>query len=223
LDLVVVKIGGSLLRLPGGLRAFCKELPSVKKLTKFIIVPGGGVFADDVRKLYNKLNLSDSIAHFTAIIAMDMYGLILSDLIPHSKPVMSLYEAKNELKRNIIPIVLPSHIMMSVDVLKHSWEVTSDSISAYIAHLLGAQKLVLVKDVDALYSSNPKVDKNATIIESIKASQLACLNTSTCTDKMLPKLLIDYSLECIIVGPNVKNLIKALKGGKFKGTRVIPR
>ena len=218
-----MKIGGSLLRVQDRLKTFCRELPEVGKLVDLAIVPGGGVFADEVRRLYDTLGLSDSTAHFAAITAMDVYGLILSDLIPKSRPVTSLYEAKREIRQNVIPVILPSRIMMDVDVLEHSWEVTSDSISAYIASLLGARKLVLVKDVEGLYSSDPRIDRKATMIELIDASELERLSTSTCIDRTFPKLLIDYGLECMIIGPNIENLVKAVKGEGFRGTRILPR
>jgi aspartokinase-like uncharacterized kinase len=38
--------------------------------------------------------------------------------------------------------------MRSADVLPHAWEVTSDSIAAFVAGALDAVRLVLIKPVD---------------------------------------------------------------------------
>ena len=49
----------------------------------------------------------------------------------------------------LLPAALP------LDALPASWEVTSDSIAAWVADQVGAGRLVLVKEVDGLYASWP--------------------------------------------------------------------
>jgi type VI secretion system protein ImpG len=46
-----------------------------------------------------------------------------------------------------LPIVAPYHWLRAVDPLPHSWDVTSDSIAAWVAGAVGAQRLLLVKPV----------------------------------------------------------------------------
>jgi len=44
-----------------------------------------------------------------------------------------------------IPVVAPYRWLRDADPLPHTWNVTSDSISAWVASMLGATQLVLVK------------------------------------------------------------------------------
>jgi aspartokinase-like uncharacterized kinase len=44
-----------------------------------------------------------------------------------------------------IPVLAPYAWLRRADPLPHSWEVTSDSIAAWIARAIGASRLVLVK------------------------------------------------------------------------------
>jgi aspartokinase-like uncharacterized kinase len=46
----VVKVGGSLAAYPEKLRSLCVKLSEISKKQKLLIVPGGGEFADTVRK-----------------------------------------------------------------------------------------------------------------------------------------------------------------------------
>ena len=44
-----------------------------------------------------------------------------------------------------VPVLAPYAWLRRADSLPHSWQVTSDSIAAWIARALGARRLVLVK------------------------------------------------------------------------------
>src|SRR5262249_62419732 len=45
----------------------------------------------------------------------------------------------------LVPILAPSRWLREADPLPHSWDVTSDSIAAWIASRVGARRLVLIK------------------------------------------------------------------------------
>jgi len=44
-----------------------------------------------------------------------------------------------------VPVLRPSRWLRDADPLPHSWDVTSDSIAAWIAGQVGARQLILVK------------------------------------------------------------------------------
>ena len=44
-----------------------------------------------------------------------------------------------------VAVLAPSRWMRSADVLPHTWEVTSDSIAAFVAGALDAARLILIK------------------------------------------------------------------------------
>ncbi|HJJ47999.1 MAG TPA: uridylate kinase [Methanocorpusculum sp.] len=128
--MLVVKIGGSLLDAAGQILA---EIPRDRDI---LIVPGGGVFADFVREK----DPDCDTAHFDAILSMNRYGRFLSTF---GFPVST--EPKTGGKAVIF---LPYDYCRKHDVLPHSWDVTSDSIAAWIAEE-GESDLLLVKSVSA--------------------------------------------------------------------------
>jgi len=217
----VIKVGGSLLKAPNKLRDFCRKIPKVRDYSDFIIIPGGGPFADLVRRFHVELKFSDSIAHYMAITSMDMYGFLLSDLIPTSKTVTTIHDAVYMLKLGYIPILLPSRLILDLNTLEHSWRVTSDTISAYIASIIGLKRVILVKDVDGLYSEDPKHSKTARFLERVKASEVSRMESS-CLDSALPEFLISNGMKCIVLGPDISELINVFRGLEFHGTVIVP-
>jgi hypothetical protein len=208
----VIKIGGSLSENPNILVHLCNELNIFSKNYEIIIVPGGGKIADTVRYLYNKFKLSDEIAHKMAILAMDQYGLLLKDIMRETILTYSLKDALKASKRKIMSIILPSRIMFSLDPLERSWRVTSDSISAFIASSLKAEKLILAKDVDGIFTADPK-KKDAKMFKSISANKLL-KEKLECVDEFLPRILIEKKLTCYVVNGKHPNRIKSILEGK---------
>jgi 5-(aminomethyl)-3-furanmethanol phosphate kinase len=143
----VIKIGGSLLK-GNNLTALCKSLGDIGKKHRILIIPGGGVFADAVRVLSKKYKIDPDTAHWMAILAMNQYGHLLSSLIPESVPVENIDEAKKYLNKLVPVVLLPYHLIKTLDPLPHSWDVTSDSIAAWITGYIGAERLLLTKSID---------------------------------------------------------------------------
>lgn len=140
-EAIVVKLGGSLYH-------HAPELATALKSSQcpLFIVPGGGRFADAVRES----GLSDEDAHWEAIAAMDTFGRHLAtfgfELTDHlSIPVKTA-------------VFLPSHSMRDNDPLPHSWDVTSDTIAAWVAGRLGLD-LVVLKSVDGIRIGNSLSEK----------------------------------------------------------------
>jgi len=189
-DCLVVKVGGSLLlQLP----ALAKSLHRSQR--PILIVPGGGVFADSVRNL----GLYDKTAeHWMAVAAMDQYGWLIST---HGFPVT---------EEMAIPpyssVFLPYCALRQADPLPHSWDVTSDTIAAWVAGSLGLD-LLLLKSVDGIIVHDT-VQK--TVSENIE------------TESVDP-LFIDYVLHhnirtTVMNGSKFDDLEKFLSGKKGIGT-----
>lgn len=194
----VLKVGGSLAEDSASLRKLCRKLGELAEVHRIVVVPGGGRFADIVRELDKTFGLSDTVAHKMAILAIDEYGLFLSDVTPNSFVSDALDEVE-DYKKGILPIFLPSQVMFSRDPLEHSWDVTSDSISAYIASVLHAEKLVLVTDVDGICSEDPKKNGDASLIDELSVEELLRWNRRTSVDKTLPRILWLAKLDCYVV------------------------
>ena len=135
--LTVVKVGGGLDRI-GALTRVCATLAELAERHRLRIVPGGAWFADAVREADRRFALTDATAHRMAILGMEQFGWMLSDLIPGAVRCTDL---------RVVPgraaVVLPA--ALPLDDLPESWAVTSDSIAAWVAGQVGAGRLVLVK------------------------------------------------------------------------------
>ena len=209
----VLKVGGSLAEDSMTLTQLCQELSVLAKEHRILVIPGGGEFADIARKLYKKYDFSDLVAHKMGILSMDQFGLFLSDIITDSFVTYSLEEIKKPTKGKV-PILLPSTIMFREDPLEKSWDVTSDSIAAYIANLLQAQKLLLVTDVDGIFYEDPKKKLNTKLFEELSTQDLISWNSRTSVDKTLPKILLRTKLDCYVVNGKYPERIRPILENK---------
>ena len=85
----VVKVGGSL--FPEDAVEFCKSLVGKKTL----VICGGGEFANKIRDYDRDMEFSDSTSHKTAILCMDIIGMLVADKVEGAEAVYSLEDAKN--------------------------------------------------------------------------------------------------------------------------------
>jgi aspartokinase-like uncharacterized kinase len=145
---LVVKVGGGVLADPVAfervLEVLSRELPGRRAL----VVPGGGPFADAVRALDGHLPLHDAEAHWMAIQGMDQYAQLLASRLSGTL-VTTRDEIRAVQNAGRIVVLAPYRWLRDVDPLPHSWNVTSDSIAAWVAGALGARQLVLVKPAGA--------------------------------------------------------------------------
>jgi aspartokinase-like uncharacterized kinase len=179
-----------------------------------VLVPGGGAFADVVRGLDERFSLSCGASHRMAILGMDQYGLLLSDLTPNSAVVNRLEKVESVLASGKLPIFLPSNLLLNGDPLENSWDVTSDSITVYLAALLGVRKVVLVTDVDGVYTSDPKKHPSARLIKKLSASELLAMDARTSVDKFLPKLLLKFHIDCFVINGLFLERVAAILNGE---------
>jgi aspartokinase-like uncharacterized kinase len=145
---VVVKVGGGLLGAPGALERVCVAVATLGRREALVVVPGGGPFADAVRELDRELGLSPEAAHRMAILAMDQYAHLLADRIRGGRLVEEPGAIAAVLAAGEIAILAPSRWLRAADTLPHRWDVTSDSVAAFVAAALDAVRLELVKPAE---------------------------------------------------------------------------
>jgi len=139
----VVKLGGSLCNA-AHLRNWLALLADAGSL---VIVPGGGPFADQVRQAQRRWGFDDSCAHIMALLAMEQFGRMLCGLQPGLVAAASVRQVEEALERGETPVWMPAVMVLSDPGIEHSWEVTSDSLAAWLGGRLGADRLLLVKSV----------------------------------------------------------------------------
>lgn len=139
----LVKFGGSLFNAEN-LKAWLAVFASNRSL---VVVPGGGPFADQVREAQNKFCFDDAAAHIMALLAMEQYGRMLCALHPGLIAAATPQQIARALEQGNTPVWMPTSMVVADPKIEQSWEVTSDSLAAWLAARIGIRNLVLVKSV----------------------------------------------------------------------------
>jgi len=139
--MVVVKLGGSLYQA-AELRPWLAALKALSQQQNIIIVPGGGPFAEQVRKAQKIHGFNNIIAHHMAILAMSQFGILLSGLLPSCQPFSSPTQHPITTP---LSIWLPDKQLIEQPDLVQNWDITSDSLALWLAQKYQAKKLTLVK------------------------------------------------------------------------------
>ncbi|MDO9141521.1 MAG: uridylate kinase, partial [Methylobacter sp.] len=110
-----------------------------------VIVPGGGAFADQVRLAQQHWQFDDHTAHRMALLAMQQTALMLKGLKADwgiADKVAAIY---TQLDRHNIVIWSPDSAELDSAGIAASWDISSDSLAAWLAYTLSANELILVK------------------------------------------------------------------------------
>ncbi len=188
--MIVIKLGGSLAKART-LRGWLAALARGKG--RAVVVPGGGAFADTVRAEQERLHLSDRTAHHMALLAMEQYALALADICAEMTACATQRDMRDALARGSIPVWLPATMVLADRDIPESWDVTSDSLAAWLARRLGAGRLVLVKSAPAPRPLDP-----------------AALAERGLVDRLFPKFFDAGKLTLDWVGPGEEDRLADL-------------
>ena len=211
--LTVVKVGGGLGRGAGddALRALCTALGQLGERHALLVVPGGAWFADAARDADRRFELRATTSHRMAILGMEQFAWLLSDLIPGAERRADLARVGAGRTSVLLPAGLP------IDELPASWQVTSDSIAAWVAGKVGAERLVLVKEVEGLFAQWPPQGEP---LARLTVAELAALRPGG-VDEHLPTVLEQAGFETwVIGGREPQRLAELLERGATVGTRI---
>ncbi len=142
--MIVIKLGGSLAHSKTLINCFNK-IHQRYQGRSVIIVPGGGAFADQVRLAQQQWQFDDVTAHHMAILAMQQMALMFKSLAPQWTVVSSLSELHIAKDLNKILIWSPNSAELDQANIPATWDITSDSLAAWLAKQLSATDLILVK------------------------------------------------------------------------------
>jgi aspartokinase-like uncharacterized kinase len=141
-DIWVVKLGGSLAgseHLDGWMNALATCGGRV------IVVPGGGPFADSVRAAQESMGLQDAVAHHMALLAMEQFGRALASLKRGYRIAASVTAIHRALRDGRVAVWAPAAMVLPCNDIPASWDISSDSLAAWLAGRLGVKRLLLVK------------------------------------------------------------------------------
>ena len=150
--MIVVKLGGSVAE-GNDLSKWLAVL--AQGVGRAVIVPGGGPFAETVRLEQRRIGFSDAAAHRMALLSMEQMALLIADRLPPARLCRGVAEMQDALASAKLPVWMVSTMALAERGMPESWDVTSDSLAAWLARRLGAGKLVLVKSVAAPRALDP--------------------------------------------------------------------
>ena len=152
---IVVKLGGSTSD-GADLQTWVAALAAAR--LPLVVVPGGGPFAELVRTEQKRVGFSDEAAHAMAILAMDAFGCVIMDGQARMTPARSLDELERALDEEKIPVWLPSSMTIGAADIPASWDITSDSLAAWLAGRIKAEALLLIKQTEAFSAEDSVAD-----------------------------------------------------------------
>ncbi|MCK9420425.1 MAG: glutamate 5-kinase [Nitrospirae bacterium] len=130
----------------------------------------------------------------------------------------------------VIPIINENDTV-SVDEIKFG---DNDNLSSMVVHLTDADLLVILSDIEGLYTADPKIDSSAVLIplvEKITAEVERCAGGShttigtggMCSKLMTAKKVGAYGVPMVIVDGKKNGVLQALFEGAEVGTLFLPK
>jgi len=186
---IVIKIGSSILVDEKGrpkktwLREFVKDINFLLKKKKQILIVSSGAIALGceylgISKKGLKVDKSQAIASVGQIELMDFYKktfdkskikisqilLTLDDTEQRRRSINAKRTIDNLLKMGIVPIINENDTTATTEI-KYG---DNDRLASRVSQIIGADCLILLSDVDGLYTNNPKKNKKIKLIKNVK-------------------------------------------------------
>ena len=186
--IIVIKIGSSLLVDEKGkirkkwLISFAKDIKKLKSNNKKIVIVSSGAIALGCKKMnYYKTNLkldkSQAIASVGQIELMNLYSQTFSKFKLNISQILLTLDDTEERRRSInakrtfenlfqldyIPIVNENDTIATTEI-KYG---DNDRLASRVAQITNADTLILLSDVNGLYTKNPKIFKDAKLIKKV--------------------------------------------------------
>jgi aspartokinase-like uncharacterized kinase len=189
----VVKLGGSYWASPH-LRDW---LSAIAALTgRIVLVPGGGPFADAVRKAQAQMGFRDDAAHVMALLAMEQYARALAGLCPTLAPAASEAAIRRLVAQKRVPAWCPVPMALRDPSLPASWTVTSDSLALWLARRLRADRVILIKQISCERDTSPAELARAGIV-----------------DEAFPAMWASSGVGAFVIGPESRSRLPELVAG----------
>ena len=186
---IVIKVGSSILVDKKGepkkswLKEFVKDIKFLIKKKKQIVIISSGAIALgckylEINKKDLKIDKSQAIASIGQIELMNFYKktfdeskikisqilLTLDDTEQRRRSINAKRTIDNLLAMGIIPIVNENDTTATTEI-KYG---DNDRLASRVSQIISADCLILLSDVDGLYTDNPKKNKNTKLIKIVK-------------------------------------------------------
>jgi molybdenum storage protein len=227
-ELNVVKVGGYGIIDYGRdiVLPLVEEIGGLSEKNKVLVVTGGGVRVRHILDIGIQLGMPTGVLAELAGKISEQNAIMMSVLLSKYNGIRihtsDLLEVPTLLTMGLLPIThgtppygLYEHPPKTGSIPPHR----TDTGAFLIAEVLGAKNCILVKNVDGLYTEDPKVNPHAELVPEITAEELLKRNMDDMVlERMVVKLLLDakHVKEVKIVNGHVSgNITKAIQGEKI--------
>jgi glutamate 5-kinase len=253
---VVIKVGSAVLTSSGGgldqkrIEQLAKEIVSIMEERREVVLVSSGAIAAGLAKLGLKKSKGMPLPLKQAAAAVGQSGLMWmyeKTFGAHGKKVAQVLLTREDLSnrsrflnaRNtlhtlleygVIPIINENDTV-AVDEIKFG---DNDNLSGMVVQLTDADLLVILSDIDGLYTADPRVHADARfipLVEKITAEMergagdaLSGVGTGGMRSKiMAAKKVGAYGVPMVILNGKRPGMIAALFDGREAGTLFLPR
>lgn len=250
---IVVKVGTSTLTYENGkinyrrIEKLCKVLSDLQNQgNKIVLVSSGaigiGVGKMGLKKRPTKTKEKQAMAAVGQCELMFMYDKLFGEY-NHTvaQILLTKYAVKTKQKRqnvinamdtlldmDVIPIINENDTV-AIDELEGENIGDNDMLSAIVAKLISADKLIILTDIDGLYDKNPRTNPDAKKIDVVEEITDDILNmakgagSNRGTGGMITKLsavsyIYEDSIDCYIVNGSNPDILYDVLDGKNCGT-----
>ena len=254
---IVVKVGTSTLAYKTGhiniriMEKLCRVLSDIKNSGHQVILVSSGAVGMGMGKLSlgerpSELSLKQAAAAVGQCELMYTYDklfsqynhtvaqiLLTADDIHDPRHSTHVHDNLEQLLAwNVLPVVNENDAVSIDEIGVHTTIGENDTLAAYVARLVKADTLVLLSDIDGLYTADPHKDAQATLIPEVKAITPEILElaggsgTSLGTGGMTTKLkaaqiVMPQGIDMIIANGQNPEILYGLMENKSIGTRFV--
>jgi len=219
---IVYSLGGSLLAEQDteGLRKYADELKELAKEHTIYVVVGGGRYARDYIEKARALGASEAFCDMIGINIAKVNAILLMAALGDDAAMLpeGYFEAAQK--------SAPGKVVVMGGVALGQ---TTDAVSALLAELVRADRLVIATNVDGVYTADPKVDSSASKLDRMTPQELVRVamltemkaGSKSAIDPLAAKIIERSSIPTAVVnGKDIQNLKKGAIGD-HSGTEII--
>ncbi len=231
-DLIVVKIGGQSIIDRGrkALLPILEELVQARKSHKLLIATGGGTRARHAYAIATELGMPTGVLAKLGSSISEQNSLMIAILLSQHGGVKIGHDDLPKLPNYIMMGGLPvTHAMPPYGLFETPPALgripphRTDVGAFLLAEVMGAQRCVLIKDEQGLYSADPKKDPAAKFIPEIEVSELLALDLN---DLAVERSMLEtlQNARCLrevylVNGLERGNIARVIEGERI-GTRI---
>ena len=254
---IVVKVGTSTLAHAGGrlnirrVELMCKVLSDIKNAGHQVILVSSGAIGMGAGKLglpgrpgdmpgkqaaaavgqcelmYTYDKLFSQYSHVVAQLLLTAEDIHHSGHSAHVKDCL-----ERLLEWNALPIINENDAVAIDEIGIHTTIGENDSLSAIVARLVDADLLVLLSDIDGLYTADPRKNPDAVLIPKVEAitEEILALAGGTgsslgsggmATKLRAAQIVMEAGIDMVITNGEQPDILYDIVDGKAVGTRCI--